>query len=157
MSSPNTSIFRTLLLAESAANIGSIIPALFAPELALSYLVRGPSQITPATKSLMQLFGGFVVLATAPLLLSYLEERQSVEQVIAKRRLTYAVMGISELAIGSITLAQYMQGNSGLTDQALLMATGAMAVFTAMRGYFLFVRPELIMPSSGKGSGKKLQ
>ncbi|KAK3051955.1 hypothetical protein LTR09_006909 [Extremus antarcticus] len=94
MSSPNTSIFRTLLLAESAANIGSIIPALFAPELALSYLVRGPSQITPATKSLMQLFGGLVVLATAPLLLSYLEERQSVEQVIAKRRLTYAVMGI---------------------------------------------------------------
>jgi hypothetical protein len=46
--------FRTALLFEIGANLTGIIPCIFYPETTLSYLVKGPNQITPATKSLVQ-------------------------------------------------------------------------------------------------------
>lgn len=54
MSSSGPGLFRTALLVESAANIGSIIPMITNPESVLSYLVKGPAQITPAAKTLTQ-------------------------------------------------------------------------------------------------------
>ena len=47
-------IFRTALLAESTINTISILPALFAPDLVLSYLVKSPAQTTPLSRSLIQ-------------------------------------------------------------------------------------------------------
>lgn len=49
-----TRLFRYALLFEGAANTIAVIPAIFSPETALSYLVTGPNQITPATRTLMQ-------------------------------------------------------------------------------------------------------
>lgn len=46
--------FRYALLFEISANIPGIIACVFFPEQTLSYLVKGPNQITPATKSLTQ-------------------------------------------------------------------------------------------------------
>ena len=54
MSFNGARLFRYALLFEMSANFGGIIPCLFAPELALSYLVKGPSQITPAALSMTQ-------------------------------------------------------------------------------------------------------
>jgi len=54
MSFNGVQTFRNALLVESAANIGSLIPLFMFPETVLSYLVKGPNQITPATKSLAQ-------------------------------------------------------------------------------------------------------
>ena len=56
MSINGVRLFRYALLAESAVNIASVIPMLLAPETFLSFLVKGPNQITPATKSLTQWF-----------------------------------------------------------------------------------------------------
>lgn len=56
MSFNGVRLFRYALLAEIGANISSIIPMLLAPETVLTYLVKGPNHITPATKSLTQWF-----------------------------------------------------------------------------------------------------
>ena len=136
-------IFRGALLGESAVNIGSMIPMILAPEAALSYLVKGPSQITPATKTMMQWFGGLIVLATAPLLLSYPnpssdDDKAERERVVARRRLTYQSMAAAEAALGTITAVQYLTGSApGLTDSALLVATAAMGGFMAFRSFVL--------------------
>lgn len=154
MTSNSNSIFRSALLVESAVNIASMFPMILNPEQPLSFLVQGPSQITPATKSLMQWFGGIIALATAPLLLSYPEPGpgQSASVVTARRRLTYAMMGVTEAALGLLTASQYLSGNSGMTNQALLTATGMMGTFLSMRVFFLYVRPELM---AAKDSSKK--
>ena len=156
MSLNGPSIFRSALLFESAANIGSIFPMILAPETSLSYLVKGPSQITPATKSLMQWVGGLLVLATAPLLLSHPEPSsgQTAGEVTARRRLTYMVMGAAEATLGLVTASQYLMGDSGITDQALLTATGMMAGFMGVRAFFLFVNPQWM---EAGGTTKKSQ
>ncbi len=118
-----SSIFRTTLLGEAAANIGSIVHMFLAPEAVLSYLVNNNLQITPSTRSLTQWIGALIVLATAPLLLSYTEDGTRAE-ILAKRRLTYQIMGLTEVAIGSVTLSQYLSGDSGLKDGVLVTATG---------------------------------
>lgn len=56
MSFNGTRLFRYAVLSEIAANLSAIIPMLLAPETVLSYVVKGPVQITPATKSLTQWF-----------------------------------------------------------------------------------------------------
>ena len=146
MSSNGNRIFRSALLIESAANISTIIPMLLYPDYVLSWLVKGPAQVTPAARTLTQWFGATLVLATAPLLLSYPEAAsgESASNVTARRRLTYLAMGATEAALGVVTLSQYLTGDSGMTDQALLTATGMMVTFGAMRAFFLFAKPELM-------------
>jgi hypothetical protein len=63
-------------------------------------------------------------------------------------------MGAGEAALGLVTLSQYMAGDSGLTDQALLTATGMMGVFGAMRLFFLYGRPQWM---EGQAELKKSQ
>lgn len=146
MSSTGNRIFRSTLLIESAANISAIFPMVLYPEYVLSWLVRGPAQITPAAKSLTQLFGGILVLATAPLLLSYPEPAsgESASNVTARRRLSYLAMGATEATLGLVTLSQYLAGDSGMTDQALLTATATMVTFIGMRAFFLLAKPEFM-------------
>ena len=151
MSLNDNRIFRSALLIESAINVSSMFPLILNPDYCLSFLVRGPSQITPATTSLMQWFGGMIVLATAPLLLSYPEpgSGESASVVTARRRITYMMMGTGEAALGLLTASQYMSGNSGLTDQALLTATAMMGTFSMYTvGYNICLRPTLIMPNA---------
>ena len=50
--------FKTALIFEILANLSSIPALLFKPDYALSFLVTGPAQITPATRTLAQWFGG---------------------------------------------------------------------------------------------------
>lgn len=156
MSYSGNRIFRSALLIESAANISSIFPMLINPEYTLSWVVRGPAQITPAAKALTQWIAAFLVIATVPLLLSYPESGsgESASNVTARRRLTYTLMGAGEAALGLVTLSQYMAGDSGLTDQALLTATGMMGVFGAMRLFFLYGRPQWM---EGQAELKKSQ
>lgn len=143
MSSSGRQIFRNALLAESAINIASLFPIILSPESVLSYLVRGPSQITPATKTLTQWFGCVIVMSTAPLLYSYPEPTlgQSAGEVTARRQAAYMTLGAGELALGALTAASYLTGDSGMTDQALLTATGMLAAFGGMRAFFLFMKP----------------
>ena len=91
----------------------------------------------------MQWFGGVIVMATAPLLLSYRGPGpgETASQVTARRRITYFTLGAGEVALGALTLSQYLAGNSGLSDTTLLVATGMMGTFLGMRGFFLFVKP----------------
>lgn len=51
---PGHRAFRAALLAESALNLSSMIPMLFAPNLVLPYIVSSPAQITPLSRSLVQ-------------------------------------------------------------------------------------------------------
>ena len=96
----------------------------------------------------MQRLGGTITLATAPLLLSYPESGQSANEVTARRRLTYQMMGASEVVLGLLTLSQYLTGGSGLSDRNLLIATGTMAGFASMRAYFLYMKPAWMKPES---------
>ena len=85
----------------------------------------------------MQWLGGTITLATAPLLLSYPESGQSANEVTARRRLTYQMMGASEVVLGLLTLSQYLTGGSGLSDRNLLIATGTMGRIRQYEGVFL--------------------
>lgn len=60
---------------------------------------------------------------------------------MARRRTTYLTLGAGEVALGTIMAAQYILGDSGLTDGALLAGMGMMGGIAAMRGFFLYVRP----------------
>ena len=151
MASPGNRIFRSALLVESAANISTIVPMILYPDYVLSWLVKGPAQITPAAKTLTQWFGGLVVLATAPLLLSYPEPSsgESAGSVTARRRLAYISLASSEAALGALSLLQYLSGDSGMTDAALLSTMGMMGCFIGMRAFFLFARPQLMQAQEG--------
>ena len=54
MSFNGVRLFRYALLAESAANTLAIVPMLLFPETVASFIFRGPNEITPGTKSLIQ-------------------------------------------------------------------------------------------------------
>lgn len=55
--------------------------------------------------------------------------------------MTYITLGAGELALGTIMAAQWILGDSGLTDNALLGGMGVMGSIAAMRGFFLFLTP----------------
>ncbi|KAK5121726.1 hypothetical protein LTR85_004601 [Meristemomyces frigidus] len=144
MSFNGVRLFRYALLGEIAANLTGIVPMLFAPETVLSYLATGPNQITPATKSLTQWFAAVVVALTIPLAVSYPNPRPSQggePHIPHWRRLTYMLLGAGEAALGTVMAAQYLSGDSGLTDTVLIGGMGTMGALCAMRGFFLFVRP----------------
>ncbi|KAI6796990.1 hypothetical protein KC363_g3214 [Hortaea werneckii] len=139
-----TRLFRYALLGEAAINIASAIPIILNPDSMLKFLVRGPTMINPATRTLTQWFGGLTLALTVPILLSYPNphpSRGSSSDVMARRRTTYLTLGAGELALGTIMAAQYLLGDSGLTDGALLGGMGTMGGIAAMRGFFLYVRP----------------
>jgi hypothetical protein len=151
MASSSNRVFRLALLTESAANISTIVPMILYPDYVLSWLVKGPAQITPAAKTLTQWFGGLIVLATAPLLLSYPEPSsgESASSVTARRRLTYTSLALSEATLGALSLFQYLTGDSGMTDVALLSTMGMMGSIIGMRAFFLFARPQLMQAQDG--------
>ncbi|KAI7236318.1 hypothetical protein KC330_g3813 [Hortaea werneckii] len=139
-----TRLFRYALLGEAAGNIASAIPMILNPDSILRLLVRGPTMINPATRTLTQWFGGMTLALTVPILLSYPNphpKEGSSSDVMARRRTTYFTLGAGELALGTIMAAQYLLGDSGLTDDALLGGMGIMGGIAAMRGFFLYVRP----------------
>ncbi|KAK3714942.1 hypothetical protein LTR37_007432, partial [Vermiconidia calcicola] len=57
-----------------------------------------------------------------------------------------------EAGLGALTLFQYLNGDSGITDQALLIATTTMVTLTSMRAYVLYAKPQWVEPEE---SGKK--
>jgi len=139
-----TRLFRYALIGEAAINIASAIPIILNPDSILKLLVRGPTMINPGTRTLTQWFGGLTLALTVPILLSYPNphaSRGSSSDVMARRRTTYLTLGAGELALGTIMAAQYLLGDSGLTDGALLGGMGTMGGIAAMRGFFLYVRP----------------
>ncbi|KAI7282174.1 hypothetical protein KC345_g3674 [Hortaea werneckii] len=139
-----TRLFRYALLGEAAINIAGAIPIILNPDSMLKLLVKGPTMINPATRTLTQWFGGLTLALTVPILLSYPNphpSRWSSSEVMARRRTTYLTLGAGELALGTIMAAQYLLGDSGLTDNALLAGMGMMGGIAAMRGFFLYVRP----------------
>ncbi|KAI7352804.1 hypothetical protein KC354_g11823 [Hortaea werneckii] len=139
-----TRLFRYALLGEAAGNIASAIPMILNPDSILRLLVRGPTMINPATRSFTQWFGGMTLALTVPILLSYPNphpKQGSSSDVMARRRTTYFTLGAGELALGTIMAAQFLLGDSSLTDDALLGGMGIMGGIAAMRGFFLYVRP----------------
>ena len=55
--------------------------------------------------------------------------------------MTYTTLGAIEVFISAISVLAYVNGDSGLTDEFLVMAAGSMGAFILLRGYFLFVKP----------------
>lgn len=51
------------------------------------------------------------------------------------------MFGAGEAGIATIMLIQYMQGDSGMSDTALLVGTTIMGAFMGMRCFFLYARP----------------
>jgi len=56
MSFNGTRLFRYALLGEAAINIAGAIPIILNPDSMLKLLVRGPTMINPATRTLTQWF-----------------------------------------------------------------------------------------------------
>ncbi|KAK3617733.1 hypothetical protein LTR56_012759 [Elasticomyces elasticus] len=158
MSFNGVRVFRYALLFEMGANMGGIIPCLFAPEMALSFMVKGPSQITPAAVSMMQWFGTlFLTGFTLPLALCYpnpVPSQGGNSEVVAWRRLTYILFAAGEAGLGTMMLIQWMQGNSGMSDTSLLVGAMAMGAFLGMRAFFLYVRPSWM---EGQANARKAQ
>ncbi|KAF2162406.1 hypothetical protein M409DRAFT_27031 [Zasmidium cellare ATCC 36951] len=75
MSSLGLTPFKSALAFEIFANVVSLPSLLLNPDSALSLLVANPAQITPATRSLTQWFGGVVAFVTVPLILSWSEPK----------------------------------------------------------------------------------
>ncbi|KAK3670188.1 hypothetical protein LTR78_009944 [Recurvomyces mirabilis] len=146
--------FRYALLFEIGANASGFVPALFMPETALSFLVKNPNMITPATTS----FGVLVATGfTIPLILCYpnpVPSQGGSEQIVAWRRLTYMMFGAGEVGLGTMMMVQWLQGDSGLSDNALLMGMLAMGAFSLMRAFFLYVRPSWM---EGQVNARKAQ
>ncbi|CZT24057.1 uncharacterized protein RCC_09774 [Ramularia collo-cygni] len=139
--------FRTAVILEILANISSIIPLILNPDFALSFLVTGPSQITPATRTLARYFGGFVATITVPLLLSIPTPAPGPagEAQRGTRRTTYLTLGAGEVALGGLMAWAYATGaDSGMTDMALLGGAMNLGAFLIMRYVFLFGKPELL-------------
>jgi len=133
-----TRIFRTALLVESAANLGSMIQIFFTPESFLANLVKDSSQVTPATISLTQWIGTIIVPLTVPLLLSYPNGKDAA----TFRKLTYTILGAGETSLGIAAAIQYLKGGSGMADNALLGTMAMMGAFLSVRLFVLFVKPE---------------
>lgn len=149
-------MFRSALLIEAAANIGTIIPLILVPKTCLSPLVESPSQITPAALALTQWLGAIIVVPTVPLLIAHADPTasQPPSLVTARRRMTYLLLGAGEIALGSLTAGQYLLGDSGISDTALLVATGMMFSLASWRSYCLFVKPEWVEAQSAVGRSK---
>ncbi|OQO00127.1 hypothetical protein B0A48_13914 [Cryoendolithus antarcticus] len=130
-------LFRYFLLGESAINISTAIPIMLAPEFALSFLVRSPSDITPAAVVLTQWFGAITLGLTVPLLLSV----PHVPRAAAGRRMAYTTLGACEATLGAVMAMQIVNGESGFSDRALAVGVMAMSAFLGMRAFFLFVKP----------------
>jgi len=147
--------FRTAVLLEILANISSIIPLVYSPDYALSYLVSGPSQITPATRTLARYFGGFVATITIPLLLSIPQPAPGPagEAQRATRRTTYLTLGAGEVLLGGLMGWLYATGaDSGMTDMALLGGAINLGALIIVRYVFLYGNPELL---EERGAAKK--
>lgn len=56
---------------------------------------------------------------------------------MSRRRLTYGIMCITELAIASTTALQTFRGGSGIKDSVLLTATASVGGFGLLRGWAL--------------------
>lgn len=83
-----------------------------------------------------------LTLVTAPLLLAYPDPTDPVDPsqratVLARRRLTYTFVAISEAGFVATTAWQYLAGGSGMTDGALLTATALVAGFGLARSFVL--------------------
>jgi len=149
-------VFRWALLIESAGNIGSIIPLILAPRATLSYLTRNPAFDTPTAVSLVQWIGALIVVPTIPLIMAYPEPTasQPPSLVIGRRRTAYLTLGVSEVALAILMMGQYLAGDSGLDDKILLSATATFTLLVGMRGYFLYVRPEWMAPTSSSSKAR---
>jgi hypothetical protein len=80
---------------------------------------------------------------TVPLLLCYPHPSSSEDGkgVAAIRRFTYQFYAAGELGLGTMMLIQYLQGDSGLTENALLFGAFNMGAYLGMRAFFLYMRP----------------
>lgn len=119
-------------------------------------MVKDPDQATPAATSLLQWLGAIIVLATVPLVLAYPEPTSSEPPslVTARRRMAYASLGASEVAIGATLMGQFFTGNSGMSDTALLSGAATMAVLVLWRVYCLYVKPEIMQAAIAAGRSR---
>ncbi|WPH04513.1 Hypothetical protein R9X50_00740500 [Acrodontium crateriforme] len=147
MSSTGHSIYRAALVLEMIGNLGSVPSWILDQETALRFLVRGPSGITPVSKSFAQWFGGIVFALTIPLIMAFPSSGDR-QVVIARRQLTYWTLGAGEFALGGLMAMQYLDGDSGLSEDLLVKGMMTMAGLMVMRLFFLFVKPEWMDPAA---------
>lgn len=144
-------LFRYALITEATMNLASAVPMILNPDYMLSFMVKGPAQITPFTRTMTQWLGGIVIGMTVPLVLSI----PHVPRAPAGRRMTYTMLGACEVGLSAVMAMQYFQGaDSGLKPQALVSAMGIFGAILLERVFFLFVRPTWM---EGQDNAKKVQ
>ncbi|KAI5362803.1 hypothetical protein Slin15195_G101840 [Septoria linicola] len=153
MASLGLTPFKTAVALEIAGNLASLPALLLNPDYALSFLVTGPSQITPATRTLAQWFGGLVAGLTIPLLLSYPTPASGPAGDAQRgfRRATYIALAGPEVAFVALMAAAYLKGaDVGITLKALLGGAANLSALVVMRAVFLFWKPHLLDEKSVK-------
>jgi hypothetical protein len=153
MSVTGHSVFRNLLLGETAINTATIGQLLFLPASFLKMLVRSENDITPTSLAITQLVGAIFVGLTTPLALGY--PNSTAASQVGIRRAAYLTSFAGEVALTPLFLVQYAEGNSGLNDTALLVGAGMCAGLATMRAYFLFVRPDFMAVKDESGKKAK--
>jgi len=122
-------------------------------------------------------FGAIILTAfTLPLALCYpnpVPSQGGTSEIVAWRRLTCTFLppnplgphfthhlpqqdiffAAGEAGIGTTMLYQYMAGNSGMSDRALLVGAATMGLFLGMRAFFLYARPSWM---EAQGNAKKV-
>ncbi|GIZ41483.1 hypothetical protein CKM354_000478600 [Cercospora kikuchii] len=147
MASLGLTPFKAAVAFEIIANLISLPSLIWKPDHGLSFLVRGPAQITPATRTLAQWFGGLVAGLTVPLVLSYASPAPGPAGDAQRgfRRATYLALAGPEVAFVAIMGGAWFKGaDVGMTETALLGGAINMTAFLVLRSVFLFWKPHLL-------------
>ncbi|KAM3424416.1 hypothetical protein BST61_g6421 [Cercospora zeina] len=137
----------TAIAIELLANIVSLPSLLSNPDHALSFLVRDPAQITPATRTLAQWFGGLIAGLTVPLAMSYATPAPGPAGNAQRgfRRATYLALAGPEVVFAVMMGGAWLKGaDVGMKETALLGGAINMIAFAVVRSVFLFWKPHLL-------------
>jgi len=107
---------------------------------------------SPSTLTLVQVFGGFIVALTVPLVMAVPDGSHTA----VVRKVTYYTLGVAELVLIPLLLVKSREGvSSGFAPEKLAVSAGVLMPFLLFRGYALFANPKLMQPENeGKAKEK---
>ena len=137
------SVVRKAFLIESILNLFSI-PLITNTRTVLSYALRNPAHINPASIFFSRLFGGLIVGGLTSALWAGLPNTIT---GIESRKIVYITLGMGEVLLIPIIALEAMKGggaDAALTVRGCLATIACLLPPLLWRGYVLFVRPEMM-------------
>lgn len=138
------------LAAEAAMNIYGSIAIWQDPSSMLVLLVPESTPHTAAMKSQVHWVAALTFGVTLPILLCIPDHP---DQTVARRTL-YITFGGFEACMVATALGQYLVGDSGFTDAALIGTMATFTFFTSLRLFFLYIKPSWLKARGTTGKGK---